>query len=129
MTRIRRLLPALACLVSHASFGQSASASERAACDQFLGLWSGTWSQGYYGTQRIHVTHVSDQCVATLAYSPTEAMPQSARAIPINAGVMAFGCNVPGGTCRLEVQDGELRFTYTDPSGFVNRGVFHKENL
>ena len=73
VTRIRHLLPALAWLVSHACFAQSASASERAACDQFLGLWSGTWSQGYYGTQRI------------------------------------------------------LRFTYTDPSGFVNRGVFRKD--
>lgn len=99
------------------------------ALDQpsFHGFWSGTWSQGFYGTQLIHVTHVSDQCVATLAYSPTEALPRLTREVPIEAGVMAFGCNVPGGACRLEVKDGELRFTYTDPSGFVNTGTFRKD--
>ena len=38
----------------------------------------------------------------------------------------AFDCNVRGGTCRLEVVDEVLQFTYTDPSGFVNIGVFRK---
>ena len=97
------------------------------ACSAFLGFWSGTWSQGYYGTQRIHVTNVSDQCVATLAYSPTEAAPRVEHFMPIKDGVIAFGCNVPGGACRMEVKEGELVFTYTDPSGFVNTGTFRRD--
>jgi hypothetical protein len=97
------------------------------SCTAFLGDWSGTWSQGYYGTQRIHVTHVSQACVATLGYSPTEALPEVAYQVPIKDGVMGFPCNVPGGACRLEVLGDELRFTYTEPSGFVNVGTFRKE--
>lgn len=53
MPGICRLLVALACLHPHVGPGQVAAATERPACDPFLGLWSGTWSQGYYGTQRI----------------------------------------------------------------------------
>jgi len=118
---------AVACLVPALCFGQPAPDTVPPACAAFLGAWSGTWSQGFYGTQRIHVSHVSDQCVATLSYSPTEATPQVAHSIPIQEGVMAFGCSVPGGTCRLEVKDGELRITFTAPSGFVNTGVFRKD--
>lgn len=108
-------------------FGQAATEAVPASCSAFLGNWSGTWSQGYYGTQRIHVTRISQQCVATLAYSPTEAMPEVAYQVPIQEGIMAFPCNIPGGACRLEVLDGELRFTYKEPSGFVNIGTFRKE--
>jgi hypothetical protein len=118
---LRTILVASACLVPLLCVGQPAD------CAKFLGRWSGTWSQGQYGTQRIHVTHVTDQCVATLAYSPTEAMPQGGRLLPIVGGVIAFGCNVPGGTCRLEVKNAELLFTYTDPSGFVNNGTFRQD--
>lgn len=114
-------------LVARACFAQAAIEAPPPACADFLGHWSGTWSQGYYGTQRIHVTQVSDDCVATLAYSPTEAAPTKAHRLPIKDGVIAFGCNVPAGNCRLKVEGAELRFTYTDPSGFVNNGTFRKD--
>jgi hypothetical protein len=124
---VPRPLAFLVWAAMHACFAQAATEVQPPACTNFLGQWSGTWSQGYYGTQRIHVTHVTDKCIATLAYSPTEAAPTVAHQFPIKDGFIAFGCNVPGGTCHLEVVGAELRFTYTDPSGFVNNGVFRKD--
>jgi hypothetical protein len=118
----------VACAVlPHPGLAQQPAATLPPECARFLGHWSGTWSQGQYGTQRIQVTHVSDQCIATLGYSPTQAMPERTQQVRIQAGIMAFGCNVPGGECRLEVLDDVLRFTYHDPSGFVNIGTFRKD--
>jgi opacity protein-like surface antigen len=114
-------------LIAHACSAQAAADVPPPACRDFLGQWSGTWSQGYYGTQRIDVTQVSDDCVATLAYSPTDTAPTQAHRLPVRDGMIAFGCNVPGGSCQLRVVGGELRFTYTDPSGFVNNGTFRKD--
>lgn len=116
-----------ACVLAHAAFAQAAPAEVPPACASFLGAWSGTWSQGQYGKQRIHVTHVSEQCIATLAYSPTEAMPERSHPMQIRDGVIAFACNVPFGTCRIEVVDDVLRFTYKDPSGLVNVGTFRRD--
>lgn len=110
-----------------AACGAPPAVLAQATCADFLGHWSGTWSQGFYGKQRIHITEVSPQCVATLAYSPTEAVPTVAHQLPIRDGVIAFACNGPAGQCRLEVQGEVLRFTFTDPSGFVNVGTFRKE--
>ncbi|TWO68510.1 hypothetical protein FN976_23040 [Caenimonas sedimenti] len=124
--KMHRLLLAAVCLVPHLCLGQEGTRSVPPECARFLGLWSGTLSLGFYGKQRIHVTQVSDQCVATLAYSPTEAMPESSSQIPIQAGVMTFACSVPGSTCRLEVKEDALHLTVTTPSGFVNTGVFRK---
>jgi len=125
---VLRPLAFLIWTAAHACFAQVATEVQPpAACTNFLGHWLGTLSQGYYGKQRIHVTHVTDECIATLAYSPTEAAPTVAHRLPVKDGFIAFGCNVPGGTCRLEVVGAELRFTYTDPSGFVNNGVFRKD--
>lgn len=98
-----------------------------AQCDQFIGSWAGTWSQGQYGTHRLHVTHVSDQCIATLTYDFTEVPSGVVYQVPIRAGVMSFACNLPGGSCRLEVRDDVLSFTYRDPSGFENRGTFRRQ--
>lgn len=117
----------LLCSLARDGFAQAAGPVAPPACANFAGQWSGTWSQGFYGTQRIHVTHVSGECVATLAYSPTEAMPTTAHQLPIKDGLITFPCNIPGGSCRLEVVGAELRFTYTEPSGFVNNGVFRKD--
>ena len=94
-----------------------------ANCAAFLGHWAGQWSQGYYGTQYIDVTHVSSQCVATLTYRPTEAPATKDYQVPIHDGAMEFGCNA-GGTCRIEIRDAALQFTYREPSGFVNIGTF-----
>ena len=130
MTGMRRLLVAISCLVPYLCFGQAAAApaSVPVACAQFLGSWTGTWTHGVYGTQWIHVTAVSEQCLANVAYSSWSAVPPTTRPIPINAGVMQFSCNAgTGGTCRLEVKGAELLATYTDPSGFVNSGVFRKD--
>lgn len=114
----------LGLVLTHACFAQE-TPLQPSACTNFLGSWSGTWSQGFYGTQRIEVTQVSEDCVATLAYSPTEAAPTTAHQLPIKDGVIAFPCNA-GGTCRLEVVGAELRFTYREPSGFVNNGTFRR---
>lgn len=97
-------------------------------CTAFLGRWAGRWSQGFYGTQYIDVTDVSAQCIATLAYRPTEAPASTSYQVPIRDGAMQFDCNVPGSTCRLEINDGALRFTYTETSGFVNVGMFYKKS-
>lgn len=118
---IRRLFALAACCAG------PAFAAPPAECARFLGDWSGQWSQGFYGTQRIHITHVSDQCVATLAYSPTEAPPERSQQIPIEGGAMTFRCSTPGSVCRLEVKDDTLRATVTVPSGFVNEGVFRRD--
>lgn len=37
---------------------QPAPESNARTCDQFDGMWTGTFSQGQYGTQRIDVRHV-----------------------------------------------------------------------
>ena len=126
MTGLRRWLLAGA-LLPQLCFGQATATAAPPACAKFLGHWAGTWSQGFYGTQRIHVTHVSEQCMATLAYSPTEAAPQSAHQIPIEDGVMTFRCSVPGSSCRLEVKEDELHLMVTTPSGFANTGIFRRE--
>jgi hypothetical protein len=97
------------------------------ACADFVGDWTGTWSQGFYGRQRIVVPQVSEQCVATLAYSPTEAMPTVWHQMPIRDGVIDFACNGPAGRCRIEARGETLHFTFTDPSGFVNVGTFRKK--
>ena len=119
-------LALLLCAATQCCLAQPDTRTTPPACADFVGQWSGTWSQGFYGTQRIHVTQVTSDCIATLAYSPTEAMPTVAHQLAIKDGVIAFACNVPGGTCRMEVLGGELRFTYAEPSGFVNEGVFRK---
>jgi hypothetical protein len=126
MTRRRGWLFA-AFFAAPACFGTAAAEAVPPECSRYLGNWSGAWSLGFYGTQRLHVTHVSAQCVATLAYSPTEALPQSASQVPIQDGVMTFRCSVPGSSCRLEVKEDELHLTVTTPSGFVNTGVFRRE--
>lgn len=126
----RRLLHTLALLwwaAAQACAAQPAAEIAPPVCTAFLGQWSGTWSQGYYGTQRIHVTHVSADCIATLAYSPTEAPPTVAKQLAIQDGAINFACNIPGGACRMEVVGDELRFTYREPGGFVNNGVFRKD--
>jgi len=120
----------LASLALAFSSGQSVAAQDDpvpASCAAFLGHWAGQWSQGFYGTQYIDVTSVSPQCVATLAYRPTEAPASKTYQVPIRDGVIEFGCNVPGSTCRIEIANGALRFTYTETSGFVNIGTFLKK--
>jgi|CXWL01.1.fsa_nt_gi hypothetical protein len=127
---MHRLLAATALLVPYPCLGQSAPApaSVPVECAQFLGSWSGEWSKGVYGTQWIHVTAVSEQCLANVAYSAWSAVPPATRPIPIDGGVMVFPCNAAtGGTCRLEIKGTELLATYTDPSGFMNSGVFRKD--
>ena len=96
------------------------------SCEQFLGLWEGAFSQGQYGTQRIEVKEVSDQCLAKLVYNPIEGRPETVHVLPIRSGAMVFPCSVPGGRCHLVHKDGELAFRFEDPSGFVNTGVFRK---
>ncbi len=106
---------------------QPAPGHDAPSCQHFAGQWTGTFTQGQYGTQRIHVRHVSQQCLAKLAYNPVEGKPETVYEIPIQAGAMKFACSVPGGQCRLEYKDGELFFTFWDESGFVNTGVFRKD--
>lgn len=130
MSEMFRLLAATVWLLPCLCWGQSSAtpASVPVACAQFLGSWTGTWSHGVYGTQWIHVTAVSERCIADVAYTAWSAVPPTTRPIPINDGVMAFTCNEgTGGTCRLEIKGAELLATYTDPSGFVNSGVFRKD--
>ncbi len=126
MPGLRRWLLA-ALLVPQVCAAQAPAEIVPPDCAKFLGKWAGTWSQGFYGTQRIHVTHVSPQCIATLAYSPTEALPQSSSQVAIQDGVMTFRCSVPGSSCRLEVKEDQLHLSVTTPSGFVNTAVFPRE--
>ena len=117
----------LAALLPCVCFGQqTAPEPETRTCREFAGLWTGTFAQGQYGPQRIHVREVSDQCAAKLVYNPAEGKPETIYEIPIRAGAMEFACSIPGGQCRLEYKDGELLFTFRGPSGFVNTGVFRK---
>lgn len=119
----------VACLGPAGLWAQPAGAEGHAIpreCGAFLGHWAGQWSQGFYGTQYIDVTHVSPQCIATVEYRPTEAPASTSYQVAIRDGAMEFGCNVPGSTCRIEVQDGTLRFTYRETSGFVNIGTFFR---
>jgi hypothetical protein len=122
-----RLIVASVCLFPLIGGAQLANLTAPADCAKFLGSWIGTWSQGYYGKQRILVSHISDQCIASLGYSPSEEVPTKTRPMPIQAGAIAFDCNVPGGSCRMQVKGDELLFTYTEPSGFINTGTFRKE--
>jgi hypothetical protein len=122
MTGAGRFIAAAACWLPGLCFSQAA------ACGQFLGSWSGGWSQGFYGTQWIHVTEVSPDCMARVAYSPSGEAPASTLAVPIRDGAMLIAaCNTgTGGSCRLEVHGDELRAIYSDPSGFVNTGTFRR---
>ena len=123
---MRRLLTAAACLGALAAQAQPVSVP--AACGQFLGSWSGTWSQGFCGRQWIHVLDVSADCIAQVAYNPTGPdVPPQRHAMPVRDGAIEFACNAgTGGTCRLEIVGGELKTRYSDPSGFVNEGTFRK---
>ena len=96
------------------------------SCENFLGRWEGVFSQGQYGTQRIEVREVSDQCIAKLVSNPIEGRPETVHVLAIRSGAMAFPCSVPGGRCQVVYKDGELAFRFEDPSGFVNTGVFRK---
>lgn len=96
------------------------------ACQAFLGTWHGTFSQGFYGPQLIEVRSVSPDCVASVVYNPVEGRPAPVHPIPIRSGAMEFSCSVPGGICRLEIAEGELHFTFREPRGFVNTGVFRR---
>jgi hypothetical protein len=118
----------LAALLPWVCLGQErAPEPDARACHHFAGLWTGTFTQGQYGPQRIDVRHVSQQCIAKVVYNPAEGKPETVHEIPIRAGAMEFACSVPGGLCRLEHRDGELFFTFEDRSGFVNTGAFRKE--
>lgn len=99
------------------------------ACTRFLGSWSGTWSQGMYGTQWIHITAVSPDCIAQVGYNPTGPdIPGVLHALAIKDGAIQFVCNAGrSGTCRLELIDNDLRARYAEPSGFENLGVFRKQ--
>ena len=120
---LSRLLVAIACT------WLSAAQAQPEACTGFLGSWSGTWSQGMYGTQWIHITAVSPDCIAQVGYNPTGPdVPAVKHALAIKDGIIEFVCN-PGrsGTCRLELKDGGLQARYADPSGFENLGNFRKQ--
>jgi hypothetical protein len=126
---LRRLFVAAISVLALAVHAQPAAAP--ASCGQFVGSWSGTWSQGFYGTQWIHVTGVSPDCIAQLTYNPTGAdVPPWTHPVAIRDGVIEFTCNsAQDGTCRLEVVNAELRVRYSDRTGFVNLGVFRKNSL
>lgn len=117
-----RWLFAAACLLPWLAQAQPAS------CAGFLGAWSGTWSQGFYGTQWIHVTEVSPDCVARVAYNPTgPEVPAASSLLPVTGGVIEFPCRGAVGSCRMEVVEAELRVRYSDANGFVNQAVFRKQ--
>lgn len=120
---LRHLAVAIACTWFPAAQAQPE------ACTRFLGTWSGTWSQAFYGTQWIHITAVSPECIAQVGYNPTgPEVPAERHALPIKDGVIEFVCHrARSGTCRLELVDGELRARYVEPSGFENLGVFRKQ--
>lgn len=107
--------------------GQQPTGADALACAQFEGVWRGAFSQGQYGPQRIDVRHVSPQCQAQVVHNPGEGAPEVVYELPIREGAMEFACSVPGGRCRLELNGGELLFTFKDPSGFVNTGVFRRK--
>ncbi|MBX3660646.1 MAG: hypothetical protein KF740_19600 [Ramlibacter sp.] len=127
MTGLRNRLVATACLTPCLCLGQAHD-----SCGQFKGAWTGMWSQGFYGQQWIHVTEVTETasgCMAQVAYSPVGAPPATTYPIPVRDGVMQFQCNAgTGGVCRLEIQRGELLARYSDPTGFVNTGIFRKHH-
>ncbi len=102
---------------------------DQANCQDFLGTWSGAWAQGYYGTQWISVTEVSQNCVAKVAYSPTGSnVPTASGQFQVINGVIEFVCHRANlGLCRLELVDGKLQIRYSEPSGFVNQGLFIKQ--
>jgi hypothetical protein len=82
-----------------------------------------------YGTQWIHITAVSPDCIAQVGYNPTGPdIPPVRHALAVKDGVIEFVCN-PGrsGSCRLELIDGELRARYAEPAGFENLGVFRRK--
>lgn len=110
-------------------FGWFAAQAQPEACTGFLGSWSGTWSQGFYGTQWIHIAAVSPDCIAEVGYNPTGSeMPAVRHALAITGGAIEFVCHrARSGTCRIELIDGELRARYAEPSGFENLGVFRKQ--
>lgn len=120
---LRSMLAAIACV------GLSAAQAQSDACTRFVGSWSGTWSQGYYGTQWIHITSVSPDCIAQVGYNPAGPdIPAVRHAFAIKDGVIEFVCHrAQNGTCRLEVIAGELRARYFEPSGFENLGVFRRQ--
>jgi hypothetical protein len=124
---VRTLLERLPVLI--ACSWLCAAQAQPEACTRFLGSWSGTWSQGFYGTQWIHITAVSPDCVAQVGYNPTgPEIPPVRHPLAINDGVIEFGCHpARSGTCRLELIDGELRARYAEPSGFENLGVFRRQ--
>ena len=99
LARVQRLLAA-ACLLPLAALAQPGAAP--AGCAAFLGSWSGTWSNGFYGTQWIHVTEVSPDCVVRIAYNPTgPEVPATSSLLPVRDGAIEFACNRgTGGTCR-----------------------------
>lgn len=106
-----------------------AAQAQPEACTKFLASWSGTWSQGFYGTQWIHITAVSPECIAQVGYNPTGSeIPAVRHPLAINNGVIEFVCHVArSGTCRFEFIAGELRARYSEPSGFENLGVFRRQ--
>jgi hypothetical protein len=99
----------------------SAAHAQPEACTSFLGSW--------YGTQWIHITAVSPDCIAQVGYNPTgPEIPTERHALAIKDGAIEFVCHrARSGTCRLELIDGELRARYAEPSGFENLGVFRKQ--
>jgi hypothetical protein len=120
---LQRLPVAIACV------WLSAAQAQPEACTRFLGSWAGTWSQGFYGTQWIHITAVSPDCIAQVGYNPTGLdIPAVRHSLAIKDGVIEFVCHqARGGTCRFELVDGELRARYAEPSSFENLGVFRKQ--
>jgi hypothetical protein len=123
LSRLERLPVLIACA------WLSTAQAQPEACARFLGSWSGKWSQGFYGTQWIHITAVSPHCIAQVGYNPTGPdIPPVRHPIAINDGVIEFVCHpARSGTCRLEFIDGELQVRYAEPSGFENLGVFRRQ--
>jgi hypothetical protein len=117
------LLASIPCI----ALGQQAPGPDAPACTQFAGVWTGAFSQGQYGPQRIDVRNVTPQCLAQVVHNPREGAPETVYELPIRNGAMEFACSIPGGRCRLELQGGELLFTFGDPTGFVNTGVFRRQ--
>lgn len=117
MNPFRSSLPVM--LVVAAAHTPATYAQTKPQCTAFVGKWVGNWQRNSHGSRWLHVSEVSDQCVAKWAYLEEDREPKGWNTGTIVDGVLTVAGRT-GGVTVYKMNGQEIWVTYTSPSSNGN---------
>ena len=117
------------CLLAFAalSYAHAQTTATTPSCKAFVGKWEGSWqrnSQGSQGKRWLHVSEVSDQCVAKWAFLDEDREPRGWATATIVDDTLTLQGRT-GIVTTYKLKGSELWAEYRSPSGnSTNQAVF-----